>query len=208
MFVASIALVGVGVGFMVRADLGVAPNDVMNTGLADRLEVGVGSAAWITAAVAMALAWALGRRPRAATVLGGAVVGLAINASLAAIPEVDGGAWRVAALVVGLALVWVGITGVVGTDVGAGPLELIMLALMDRRVGIRAARWGIELGLLALGLALGGTVGVGTAVFALGTGPILAITLPPVMARLGTSVHRETEALAVTSPERRDHSGQ
>jgi uncharacterized membrane protein YczE len=190
-FLVSIASIGVGVGFMVRADLGVAPNDVMNTGLADRLGVGVGSAAWITAAVAMALAWTLGRRPRVATVLGGGVVGLSINASLAALPEVTVGFWRVAALAVGLMIVWVGVTGIVATDVGAGPLELIMLALMDRRVGIRAARWGIELGLLAIGVILGGAVGVGTAVFAFGTGPVLALTLPRATALLGTSLHRQ-----------------
>lgn len=209
LFVMSIALVGVGVGFMVRADLGVAPNDVMNTGLADRLGVGVGSAAWITAAIAMALAWALGRRPRLATVVGGAVVGVSINASLAVLPTAEHGGWRVAALLAGLLIVWVGITGVVATDVGAGPLELIMLALMDRRVGIRVARWGIELALLVVGVLLGGSVGVGTAIFALATGPVLAVTLPPVTTWLGTALHRQGELVTVTSPgEGSDHSGQ
>lgn len=208
LFVVSIALVGLGVGLMVRADLGVAPNDVMNTGLADRLGTGVGSAAWVTAAVAMVVAWLLGRRPRAATVLGGAVVGLSINASLGMLPHVDGAVWRPVMLALGLAVVWVGITGVVATDVGAGPLELIMLALMDRRVGIRAARWGIEIGLLVVGVALGGAVGVGTAVFALGTGPVLAVTLPPVSARLGTSLHRSSTPVTVASGEGADHSGQ
>jgi uncharacterized membrane protein YczE len=190
MFVVSIALVGLGVGFMVRAELGVAPNDVMNTGLAQQLDIGVGSAAWITAGAAMALAWLMGRRPRAATVLGGGIVGLSINASLATLPHVDGSLARAMALVVGLVIVWVGITGVVATDVGAGPLELIMLALMDRRVGVRVARWGIEAGLVVIGVLLGGTVGLGTAVFALGTGPVLAVTLPRTTSRLGTSLQR------------------
>lgn len=193
-------------GFMVRAELGVAPNDVMNTGLAQRLNIGVGSAAWITAALAMVLAWTLGRRPRWATVLGGVVVGLSINASLAAIPTTGAAPWRVAALAVGLVIVWVGITGVVATDVGAGPLELIMLALMDRRWSVRVARWGIEAALLAIGVVLGGSVGLGTAVFALGTGPVLAITLPPATSRLGTSLQRA--GVSVSSGEGADHSGQ
>lgn len=190
-FVASVALVGLGVGLMIEADLGVAPNDVMNTGLADRLGWGVGSAAWVTAAVAMGLAWALGRRPRPATVLGGVVVGLSINASLAALPAANTVAVQVAGLVVGLAVVWVGITGVVAADVGAGPLELVMLALMDRRVGIRVARWGIEGALVIIGVAFGGAVGVGTVVFALGTGPVLAVSLPPATTWLGTRLHHE-----------------
>ena len=81
-------------------------------------------------------------------------------------------------------------------SVGAGPLELVMLALMDRGIGIRAARWGIELTLLALGLALGGAAGFGTAVFALGTGPVLAITLPRAAARLGTQLSEPTDVAA------------
>jgi uncharacterized membrane protein YczE len=89
-------------------------------------------------------------------------------------------------LALGLMVVWAAITGVVAADVGAGPLELVMLALLDRGVSIRVARWGIELTLLAIGLALGGKAGVGTAIFALATGPVLAVTLPPAVARLGT----------------------
>jgi uncharacterized membrane protein YczE len=68
--------------------------------------------------------------------------------------------------------------------------------LMDRSIGIRPARWGIELTLLTLGLALGGAAGFGTAVFALGTGPVLAITLPPATARLGTQLSDPVDVAA------------
>ena len=178
---------------MVRGDLGVAPNDVLNTGLAEVLGFGVGTAAWLTGIVAMALSWVLGRRPRTVTVLGSVIVGLAINAVLAVLPEPEHLGSRIALVALGLAVVWAGITGVVAADVGAGPLELVMLALMDRGIGIRPARWGIELTLLALGLALGGAAGAGTAVFALGTGPVLAITLPRASARLGTQLSEPTD---------------
>ena len=208
LYLASVAVIGTGVTLMVRADLGVAPNDVMNTGLADRLGIGVGAASWLTAAIAMALAWSLGRPPRLATVLGGVVVGGSITGSLAVMPEVDAFGWRAVALVAGLGIIWVGLTGVVATDVGAGALELIMLALMDRRVGISAARWGIELILLAIGVLLGGAVGVGTAAFALGTGPVLARTLPPVTRHLGTSLHRQPDTVLAASADGRDQRRQ
>ena len=189
----AICSVGAGVALMVRGDLGVAPNDVLNTGLAEVLGFGVGTAAWLTGIVAMALSWVLGRRPRTVTVLGSVIVGLAINAVLAVLPEPEHLGSRIALVALGLAVVWAGITGVVAADVGAGPLELVMLALMDRGIGIRPARWGIELTLLALGLALGGAAGAGTAVFALGTGPVLAITLPRASARLGTQLSEPTD---------------
>lgn len=196
-YVAAISLVGVGVGLMVTAELGVAPNDVMNTGLSEVLGMGVGTAAWVTAVVAMALAWALGRRPRAATVIGGVVVGFAINGTLAVLPELEAMPGRIVFLVLGLLAVWMGITGVVAADVGAGPLELVMLALMDRGVSIRLARWGIELALLAIGLALGGAAGVGTAIFAFCTGPVLAVTIPRATAVLGTDLRNPAEVAAV-----------
>jgi uncharacterized membrane protein YczE len=195
-YVASISLVGLGVGLMVTADLGVAPNDVMNTGLGDTLGIGVGTAAWLTAVVAMGLAWALGRRPRAATVIGGVIVGFAINGALAVLPDLEALPGRISFLALGLLAVWAGITGVVAADVGAGPLELVMLGIMDRHVEIRVARWGIELTLLAIGLALGGAAGAGTAIFAFGTGPVLAFTLPRATAALGTDLHNPVEVAA------------
>jgi uncharacterized membrane protein YczE len=180
--------VGTGVGLMVEAHLGTAPNDVLNTGLGSTLGIGVGTAAWLTGVVAMALAWALGRRPRVATVLGSVVVGLSINATIAVLPTPHGLPVRMLFLALGLVVVWGAITGVVSADVGAGPLELVMLGVMDRGVGIRVARWAEEGTLLVLGLLLGGSAGVGTALFAFGTGPVLAVTLPWATAKLGAEV--------------------
>jgi len=195
-FAVAICSVGIGVALMVSGDLGLAPNDVLNTGLADVAGFGVGTAAWLTGIIAMLLSWAMGRRPRLATVLGSFIVGFAINGGLALLPEPDHLAWRIAFAALGLAVVWAGITGVVAADVGAGPLELVMLALMDRGLGIRAARWGLELTLLLIGVALGGGAGFGTAVFALGTGPVLAITLPRATARLGTHLSEPVDVAA------------
>lgn len=197
LYLAAIAGVGLGVGLMVEAELGLAPNDVLSTGLGDTLGIGVGTAAWITAAVAIALSWLLGRRPRTATVLGGVVVGFAINLALDLLPTPDALAVRSAMLVVGLVVIWSSITVIVAVDVGAGPLELLMLSIMDRGVSIHVARWGIEIALFVLGLALGGDAGLGTILFAVCTGPILAVTLPRATRVFGTSLSQPTEVAAV-----------
>lgn len=193
-YLVSISVIGLGVAAMVEAELGVAPNDVLNTGISDTFGIGVGTAAWITGVIAMALAWALGRRPRVATVLGSVIVGFSINGGLALLPSPDALVPRMGLLALGLLVIWAGITGVVATDVGAGPLELVMLAFMDRGMSIRWVRWGMELTLLLLGLALGGAAGAGTVVFAFGTGPVLALTLPLASRRLGTHL---TQAAAI-----------
>lgn len=195
-YLVGICGIGLGVSLMVEADLGVAPNDVMNTGLADTLGTQVGTAAWITAGIAMVLSWILGRRPRTATVLGGVIVGFAINAAIAAIATPEAIGVRIVYLAVGLVVVWVSITGIVSADVGAGPLELLMLAFMDKGVSIAVARWGLEIGLLVIGLLLGGRAGLGTVLFAVLTGPVLAFTLPRATAVLGTELSQPTEVAA------------
>lgn len=192
-YVASTLGVGVGVAAMVRADLGVAPNDVMNTGLAHAIGTGVGTASWLTGATAMLIATVMGRRPKVPTIVGGLIVGASINVVLAALPESPGAAVRAAFLVVGLCVIWAGITGVVAVDVGAGPIELVMLAFMDRGSSIRVTRWAIELTLLVVGLVLGGAAGLGTALFAFGTGPVLAVTIPRATSWLGTELSEPAE---------------
>ena len=198
-YLAAICSVGLGVGLMVEARLGAAPNDVLNTGLGHTLGIGVGTAAWLTGVVAMALGWMLGRRPRIATVVGSVIVGLAINTTLAVLPTPQALGARIGFLALGLVVVWCAITGVVSADVGAGPLELVMLGVMDRGVSIRVARWAEELVLLGLGLLLGGAAGVGTALFAFGTGPVLAVTLPWATARLGTQLSEPVDVASVAS---------
>lgn len=193
-YLASTLGVGVGVAGMVRADLGVAPNDVLNTGLAHTIGTEVGTASWLTGVTAMLLATAMGRRPKVPTIVGGVIVGASINLALALLPASPGAVARGLFLVIGLCIIWAGITGVVAVDVGAGPIELVMLAFMDRGIGIRATRWAIELALLGAGLLLGGDAGLGTALFAFGTGPVLAVTIPRATTWLGT---RPTEPVEV-----------
>jgi uncharacterized membrane protein YczE len=99
-------------------------------------------------------------------------------------------------MVGGLMVLWVAITGIVASDIGIGPVELVMLALTDRGMKLHVARWSIELVLLGVGFALGGSVGLGTAAFALGTGPVLAVTIPWSTRMLRTNVQRPTEVAA------------
>lgn len=198
-FAVSIWTVGIGVALMVRAELGVSPNDVTNTGVAHVSGWSVGVGSWCTSAVAMVIAWIMGRRPLIPTVLGGLIVGVSINATMSVVPSVELLGVRIAMITAALILLWAAITGVVAAGVGAGPLELIMLALIDRGLSVRVARWGIELALLGIGLALGGEAGIGTILFATLTGPVLAKTLPPASKALGTHLSRVDQEAAASS---------
>jgi uncharacterized membrane protein YczE len=195
-FAVAVSFVGLGIGLMVEARLGVSPNDVTNTGLAERTGLTVGAAAWIVAGVVTALAWVLGRRATIATLLTSIGVGAGIDIALAVLPTPDSVVARAAVMTLGLVVLWIAITGIVASNIGIGPIELMMLALTDRGMKLHVARWTIEIALLVVGILLGGSVGVGTAAFAVGTGPVLAVTIPWATRVLRTTVQRPIEVAA------------
>lgn len=187
-FAVGIVLVGIGISLMVSARLGVAPADVMSTGGAERLDIGVGTMGWISGAVFTALAWLLGRPPSWGTLVGTVLVGQCVNVFLEIVPEPEALMPRSLMLAGGLIVIYAGIAVGVATTLGTGPVELLMLALADRGMSMQIARWGLEAVVLVIGAVLGGQMGIGTLIFVLLTGPVLARLLPPVVRFMGTTV--------------------
>jgi uncharacterized membrane protein YczE len=153
-------------------------------------------AAWIVAGVVTIAAWLLGRRATISTLLTSVGVGAGIDAAIAVLPTPEPVLTRAAFTALGLVVLWIAITGIVASNIGIGPIELMMLALTDRGMKLHVARWTIEVGLLVVGFALGGSVGIGTAAFAVGTGPVLAVTIPWATRVLRTTVERPVEIAA------------
>ena len=126
----------------------------------------------------LGIAWALGARIGLGTVANVLLVGAFIVA-LTAVPQVehlseDPLGVRIGLLVVAMPLFGIASALYLGAWLGAGPRDSLMVVL-GQRSGIRlgVVRAAIELCALALGWSLGGTVGIGTVVFALGIGPAL-----------------------------------
>jgi len=171
--VAGLVLVATGVALMIRAEVGVAPYDVLATGLSDVTGLPIGAAAVVLPLAFTLLGIALGGRPGAGTVFAVAAVGPILGGVLAVLPEVEPMAPRVALFTVGLVAVAAGITAVIVAEVGPGPAELVMLAIHERGYPLAAVRTGIEVTSIAVGWLLGGQIGAGTAVFAVVIGPML-----------------------------------
>jgi uncharacterized membrane protein YczE len=172
-FVGALMLVAAGVSLMIRAEIGVAPYDVLITGAARTLGLSVGTTAMIVPLLFIAGGMALGGRLGVGTVLATVIVGPIINVVLPRIAHLDALSVRIPAFVVGLLLTATGVAGVVAARVGTGPVELLMLAVHERGVSLTWVRTAIEVGCVAVGWALGGQVGAGTLVFALSIGPLL-----------------------------------
>ncbi|MFF2662100.1 YitT family protein [Kitasatospora sp. NPDC058032] len=174
-----LALYGASMGLMLRSGLGLDPWDVFHQGLQGTVGLSVG--AWVTICGALVLLlWIpLRQRPGLGTVANVLVIGAAMDATVRVV-EAPGALPARIALMVG-AIVLNGLaTGLyIGARLGPGPRDGLMTGL-HRRTGrsLRLIRTGIELTVLAAGVLLGGTVGVGTVAYALAIGPLAQFFLP------------------------------
>ncbi len=182
---AGLVLFGVSSSMLLLAGLGVDPWDVLHQGLSRRLGLGVGTWA-IIVGVAVLLLWIpLRQRPGFGTLSNVLVVGLVIDLMLAVVPPVHGLPARVVVMLAGVVLNGIATGAYIGAGLGPGPRDGLMTGLAARGYSIRVVRTSIELTVLLTGWLLGGAVGVGTVVYALGIGPIAHVTIPRLRIPLG-----------------------
>lgn len=172
-------LYGISLALMLRAQLGLDPWDVLHEGLASRLPLTFGQVVIVIGALVL-LAWIpLRQRPGLGTISNVFVIGLAVDAALAVLPAPDPMAWRIAFLVSGVVLNGVATAAYIGARLGPGPRDGVMTGLVARTGrSVRLVRTSIELSVLASGWLLGGTVGVGTVLYAISIGPLVHVLLP------------------------------
>ncbi|MEV7124163.1 YczE/YyaS/YitT family protein [Kitasatospora griseola] len=176
---AGLVLYGVSMALVLRSSLGGNPWDVFHQGLARHLGLSVGT--WVTlVGLLVLLLWIpLRQKPGIGTVGNVAVLGVAMDATLALLPHPHALAARVPLLATGIVLNAVATGLYIGARLGPGPRDGLMTGL-HRRTGrsVRLIRTAIEVTVLAAGIALGGTFGVGTVAYALAIGPLVQFFLP------------------------------
>ena len=172
--IAGLWVFGTGVALMKRAQLGLGPWDVLGDGLSILSGLQLGTVTIMVGACVLLLWLFIKERPGIGTVANILLIGLAVNATLAMVPDSDNLVLRVIGLLGGVLLVGFGSAVYLSAKLGAGPRDGLMMGL-HRKYGysIQATRTSIELVVLAIGWLLGGTVGVGTLVFAFGIGPVV-----------------------------------
>jgi uncharacterized membrane protein YczE len=181
---AGLVLYGVSMALLVRSALGVMPWDVLHQGLAGRLGWSLGTVTIVVGALVL-LAWIpLRQRPGIGTVSNVLVIGLAVDATLTVLPAPSALPARVALLAAGVLLNAVACAAYIGVHLGPGPRDGLMTGLVRRTGGsVRLVRTSIEAAVVVTGWLLGGTLGVGTVVYALSIGPLVHLLLPPLSLR-------------------------
>ena len=168
---------GIGIALMAGADLGLGPWDVLHQGLSFRTDLSLGLLNIAVGAVVLGLWVPLRQRPGIGTILNVLIIGLVVDATLALLPHLDPLWLRTPAMLAGVLLMGVGSGLYIGAGLGPGPRDGLMTGVAARGHTVRSVRTALELTVLALGWALGGTVGVGTLVLAVAIGPLVQAAL-------------------------------
>jgi uncharacterized membrane protein YczE len=171
---------GFGIAMMVNADLGLGPWEAFHQGIANQTGLQIGTVSILLGLPIIALWWPLGERPGIGTLCNVVLIGTATNVGIALlpVPPQDALALRFLLMVAGVVVIAIGSGMYLSTDLGPGPRDGLMTGLHHRfGWSIRRARTAIEVTVLVLGWLLGGTVGLGTLVFAFGIGPLVQVTL-------------------------------
>jgi uncharacterized membrane protein YczE len=176
--IVGLALFGTGIALIIRGDLGLAPWDVFHQGVSNQTGVGIGTVIILTGAALLLLWIPLRERPGIGTVLNAVEIGLVVGLVLPHLPEPDHLVARFALMSSGIVLIALGSGLYIGSGLGPGPRDGLMTGLARKGLSIRAARTGIELTVMLIGIILGGSIGIGTAAFAFGIGPLVQLFLP------------------------------
>ncbi|MEV0527698.1 hypothetical protein AB0I66_30150 [Streptomyces sp. NPDC050439] len=168
-----LALYGASSGLLVVAGLGLEPWNVLHQGLAELTGMSIGVVSIFIGAAVLLLWIPLRQRPGLGTVSNVFVVGLAMDGTLALMPDAHALAARIALLVAGIVLNGVATGLYIAAKFGPGPRDGLMTGLHQRTGrSIRLMRTLVEVAVVATGFAFGGTVGVGTVLYALAIGPL------------------------------------
>jgi uncharacterized membrane protein YczE len=176
--VLGLVLFGLGLALMVAADLGLGPWEVFHQGISDQTGIPIGTVGIIIGALVLFLWIPLHERIGLGTLLNVVVIGVVIDLTLLVLEEPSAAAAQWTYLLLGLLAVGVGSGYYIGAGLGPGPRDGLMTGLARRGYSVALARTGIEVAALVAGALLGGTVGVGTILYAFGMGPLVAYFLP------------------------------
>jgi len=180
---AGLTLYGVSSALILLSTLGNDPWDVLHQGLARHSDIGTGVWACIVGVLVLLLWIPLRQRPGIGTLSNVVMVGLVMQLVLALASPAHGLPLRISLLLAGVVLNGVATGMYIGAQLGPGPRDGLMTGLAARGHSLRVVRTAIELSVLAVGALLGGTIGVGTVVYALAIGPLAHRFVPLFSAR-------------------------
>ncbi|MGW7283369.1 membrane protein YczE [Streptomyces sp. NPDC054844] len=173
-----LVLYGASSALLVRSGLGLEPWNVLHQGLAERTGLSMGVVLTLLGAAVLLLWIPLRQRPGLGTISNVLVIGAAMDATLAVVPDAHGWTPRIAMMVAGIVLNGAATGLYIAARFGPGPRDGLMTGLNQRTgLSVRLVRTAVETTVVVTGFALGGTVGAGTLLYAVTIGPLAQVFL-------------------------------
>ena len=171
-------LFGIGEALLITANIGVSPWFVLHQGLAFQTGYSIGITTFIVSIIVLLIWFPLKQKPGIGTILNALIIGLMIDVCIRYVPTPENFISQI--LLGAFAVLTVGIGGGIYlvANLGAGPRDGLMVGLQKKtNLPIALVRATIEITVVSIGWYLGGTVGIGTLLFAFGIGPCVALGL-------------------------------
>ena len=181
--VVGVIIVGIGLGFMIDADFGVAPADALFTALSRTSGLTVGTILVLASILMVLMSWALGLRPAIGTLISFVGIAVFVDLTRVLLATVDAPDWslgaRIILWIVGLLLFCAGVMGIFSSDLGASPYDQVVRSI-SYRTGRSLGFSRLMVDALALlgAIVLGGSWGVGTVIILVAVPIALNLLLP------------------------------
>ena len=168
-------LFGLGESLLIASGAGVSPWTVLAQGIAGKTGWSIGFTTMIVSFAILLLWLPLKQKPGLGTILNALIIAFMIDFSLTLLPHPQFFAWQLVQAAIGVLVVGIASGIYLVANLGAGPRDGLMTGLQAATgQPIAKIRITIEVTVVAIGWYLGGVVGAGTLIFALGVGPCVA----------------------------------
>ena len=179
-------LFGLGDAMLIAADIGNTPWTVLAQGIALQIDLTIGQATFLISAAVLLLWIPIKEIPGLGTILNAIIIAVTIDLTVPLIPQSGGYAVSLLQVLTGILLIAIGSSMYLTANLGPGPRDGWMTGLQRvSGIPIGRVRISIEVSVLVIGIFLGGKFGIGTLLFAVAIGPVVASCLA-VAGRIGS----------------------
>jgi len=173
-----LTLFGLGEGLLIVSFAGASPWSVLAQGISLNVNLSIGIITILVSIVVLIFWVPLNQKPGIGTILNAIIIGLMIDVCIKYVPTPENYIYQILLAIIAVIIVGLGGGIYLIANLGSGPRDGLMVGLQKKtNLPIAAVRGSLEIIVMSIGWYLGGTVGVGTLLFAFGIGPCVALSL-------------------------------
>ena len=173
-----LTIFGFGEGLLIVSSAGASPWSVLAQGISLNLNLSIGTITFIVSVVVLFFWIPLSQKPGIGTILNAIIISIMIDICIKFVPIPDNYISQLFLAIMAVLTVGLGGGIYLVANLGAGPRDGLMVGLQRKtNLPIALVRAFLEISVVSIGWYLGGTVGVGTLLFAFGIGPAIALSL-------------------------------